>query len=80
MKNGSKKKRACTSAHVRELKALARKKVPAATRARRGKRHSPLDYHSTRARSEPKFFLSEFADKPRHSRARGLRDGYARPI
>jgi hypothetical protein len=48
-------RRAWTSVQVRELKTLARKRVPAAKiaktlkppRARRDKRHSPLDCHST---------------------------------
>ena len=38
MKNGSKKKRAWTSVEVRELKSLARKKVPAAKIAKTLKR------------------------------------------
>lgn len=38
MKNGSKKKRAWTSVQVRELKSLARKKVPASKIAKTLKR------------------------------------------
>ena len=82
MKNGSKKKRAWTSVQVRELKVtrpeestLPRRSCQdpsSAPEARHAKRHSVSDYHSTRARNEPKLDFSWVANKPPPLNCAGL--------